>query len=496
MMLNHLLVALARVRTRPILRLLLSSAACVGLVSCGGGGSSSTPAPVVPVQPTVSITAAPAAVVAGQALTLTWGAQNSSAAGCDASGAWTGQVATSGTRAVTPASPGSTTYTITCGAVSNSVTVNVTAAPVLTDNRLPISVDTGPSAAPGALNVPFVSVTVCRPGTAVCQTIDHVMLDTGSYGLRLLVPLDAALALPALAAPAGGAVGECAQFIDGFAWGSVVQADVRLAGELAPAQSIQAMGTAPGGVATIPATCTGIGRNIGSVAALGANGILGVGMLRQDCGSACVNTAVAATYYACAGAACTATRMPLAQQVSNPVAAFAADNNGVLVTLPAVGANGVAALAGTLTFGIGTQANNTIAGETRYVANASGNFTTLYKGRSMTASFLDSGSNGLYFNDASLPGCSLNTGFYCPVAPLTLSATNSAYDGSATGVVTFTLTSVDGIGAAISAVSVGGNNGSQNSSGANAFDWGLPFFFGRRVFVGFEGNPGGAYWAY
>ncbi len=60
-------------------------------------------------------------------------------------------------------------------------------------NTATVTVDAGPAAlASGpdgysAFNQPYVTVTVCAPGsTSNCQTIDHVLLDTGSVGLRLL----------------------------------------------------------------------------------------------------------------------------------------------------------------------------------------------------------------------------------------------------------------------------------------------------------------------
>src|ERR1700686_1097756 len=35
------------------------------------------------------------------------------------------------------------------------------------------------------INEPCVSVTICSPSGANCQTINNILLDTGSYGLRV-----------------------------------------------------------------------------------------------------------------------------------------------------------------------------------------------------------------------------------------------------------------------------------------------------------------------
>jgi Protein of unknown function (DUF3443) len=369
-------------------------------------------------------------------------------------------------------------------------------APPLLPNVLAMVVDAGPAGAGAQINLPYVSVMVCIPGTSTCKVIDHVLVDTGSYGLRLLANQAQGLALPAVTAPDGKAAGECGQFLSGYTWGSVVKADIALGGEAASAQSVQIIGDAPGGLATAPTACSSIGNNIGSLKALGANGILGVGLLRQDCGNACVNNAIAATYYSCASGACAPSRMPLAQQVSNPVASFAVNNNGVLLRLPGVGAGGAASLSGTLTFGINTQANNTIAGETMFRASSAGNFTTSYKGASYSASFIDSGSNGIFFEDASIPQCTVSKGFYCPTSTLALSATTIAADNSASAVVPFTIENVESLGGGVYVANVGGPSAAARNGGSNAFDWGLPFFFGRRVFVGLENGATPGYWAY
>jgi hypothetical protein len=569
---------------------LLAAAACCVLTACGGGGGAPAPAAsgstALPASAIVSIGASPTAATGGQVITLTWSASNTGATSCDASGAWSGKVAISGTQSVTAPAATATAntvgYTLSCGGVSNSAAVVIGAAPTpapivslgfapasvsagqsttltwsstgatlcvatgawngaqalagklaltpasagsydytltcsgpggdasasatlavsaAVNNTAPVMVDNGPAGTTGSINVPFVSVTVCRPGTATCQTIDHVLVDTGSYGLRLIGPLNSALALPAVRTPAGAAAGECAQFISGFTWGALAQADVRIAGEVAAAQSIQLINSAPGGFAGVPASCSGTGSNISTVAALGANGILGIGLFKQDCGQACAGSAIAGAYYGCTASACTAAAMPLALQVSNPGASFASDNNGVILSFPPVGAGGVTSLAGTLIFGIGTQANNRLGSETRYAANNSGNFTTVYQGATMASSFLDSGSNGLYFDDQTLPVCRRSSDFYCPPRLLSLSATNSSFDGRSSGPVGFTLENLDTLDAAITAASIGGTNDSgQPSSGAHAFDWGLPFFFGRRVFIGLEAGASptatGPYWAY
>lgn len=473
-------------------------AALAMLVSaCGGGGSSgSGTAPTAPtapsVQPSITISANPASVTAGQAVTITWDSQNTGASSCQASGAWSGDLSTAGSKQVTTqgsATPFTATYTLTCGSVAKSATVAVASSQG--SNVVPVKVDSGPAASGRNINVPYVSVTVCQPGTTTCQTIDHVMVDTGSYGLRLFGPLDSKMNLPAVKSATGAAIGECGQFVSGYTWGSVVQADVLLGGELASSQSVQVVGDAPGGVSTAPTSCASVGNNIGTVAALGAKGILGVGLFKQDCGTACAATPISGTYYQCANGSCASTTMPLAQQVSNPVAAFASNNNGVILAFPAVANGGAQTLTGSLTFGIDTQSNNALSGAVKYRAGGSGVLSTTYKGTEMRSSFIDSGSNGLFFNDASLAKCSVSTDFYCPGSATSFSATITAYDGSASSVVPFQIEGVDQLGASVTAASIGAPYGSSKT-----FDWGLPFFFGRKVYIGMEGAAAAPYWAF
>ncbi|KQT10229.1 DUF3443 family protein [Ramlibacter sp. Leaf400] len=356
-------------------------------------------------------------------------------------------------------------------------------------NVLQVLVDTGTDGT--SINTPFVTVRVCQPGTTTCADIDHVVLDTGSSGLRVAASaLPAGFALAPITNSDGNAVGQCAQFASGFSWGSVRVADVRMGGEVASSLPIQVVNDPAAPYSQVPASCSSTGPNIGS--GRGANGILGVGFFKEDCGSACDVGVPGAPnfYYGCTGGgACTPSRLALANQVSNPVISFGANNNGVVVVMPPVPTGGAGEATGSLILGVATQANNQLAGATIFSADAQGFFTTTYKGVSFPASFLDSGSNGLFFNDAALPSCG---DFYCPgTTPLSLTATNTSASGLSAP-VDFFIDSITAIRPGAAAAHIGGTNGIPGS-----FDYGLPFFFGRSVFVGYAAPNGpGPFWAY
>ena len=151
-------------------------------------------------------------------------------------------------------------------------------------------------------------------------------------------------------------------------------------------------------------------------------------------------------------------------------------------------------------FGIDTQNNNAVGSATVYAANSNGNFTTTFNGRTLTSSFLDSGSNGLFFSTSAIPSCSRASGwsgFYCPSSAFLLSALNTAADNSASGTVSLTIVNPQTLDATVRAASIGGSIG---RSGTSTFDWGMPFFFGRAVFAAIQGartaHGTGPYWAY
>lgn len=378
--------------------------------------------------------------------------------------------------------------------------------PTTTGNSISLVVDAGPvpNSAP-SVNVAYVTVTVCTPrtsgSTAACQTIDHVTLDTGSSGLRILNSvLSSKMNLPA-ATTNGQAIGECVPYVVGATWGSVRYADIYIGGEVARYVPIQDIGDSPGGATTT--ACSNYGTLQDTQTQLGSNGILGVGSFVSDSGY----------YYACTSSGCNPTTLAVSQMVSNPVVSFATDNNGTVITLPAVSSNGytTALTGGKLIFGIGTQlvtntstniVSNTIPNSASvFTIDASGNFTTYYNNTYLTRSYLDSGSNALFFND-SIALCTYNTWTYCPASTTTLSATNSSASGTPAILVSSpapTIVNADSLFSNINIVA-GNIGGPAGPTSPNTFAWGLPFFYGRTVFTAIEGastlSGTGPYWAY
>ncbi len=457
-------------------------------------------------------------------------------------------------------SPDNSFATYTAPTVSAPITARVTATSVADQaaaatvqitvlpsgggaNVAALNVNGGP--VPGQVhpNGAFTSVTICNVGsrntqTPVCQTVDGVLVDTGSYGLRILQSQIPTLKLSAATDPLGNVLENCASWPDGTVlWGPVETADVYIAGELAgridPTTAtdtglpIQVIPSTP---STVPDGCSNTGvSNSNTPQLLGANGILGIGPEPTDCTVSGINYCDGShqstppnLYYACPSKGCATTDSPVVVpallQVSNPVPYFSSppvfspDVNGVIIQLPSVSDAQTSAI-GTLTFGIGTQANNSLGSATVLTLDASGNFATMFNGQTLTRSFIDSGASAIFFPDGSLPpnslpACTTNKEFYCPTSPAMLSATNmGATQGQST--VDFTVEDADSLLFAFPQDAVlgtlagpKGNHGLCSQGGtACGFDWGLPFFYGRTVYEAIDGQtvsgaPAAPWWAY
>jgi hypothetical protein len=376
--------------------------------------------------------------------------------------------------------------------------------PAPTLNTVALTVDSGPMGATGAINHAYVTVKVCAAGSQTqCANIDHVLLDTGSVGLRLVRSVLAARAvtLSAQTDAQGRAIEECVSFVGGQTWGPVALADVTLAGETAAKLPVQVMDDTGAG-APPPATCGANGTLVNGVSGFDANGLLGVGVFAQDCGPACVNAATPVPiYYGCTAAGvCTAENAALAAQVANPVAMFAADNNGIIVNLPNLqNANGDATVQGELIFGLATQTDNALptTGLTVLGTDATGDFTATYNGgTTVLPALIDSGTDAYAFDDPTIPVCPAATSgvfggfYYCPtVAPQSVFAVNTGVGvNNASNRVDFAIADPRTFVASAAAfIDLAGGPSSTR------FTWGMPFFYGRKIYVGIDQRVAGAY---
>jgi hypothetical protein len=392
-----------------------------------------------------------------------------------------------------------TTTTTTVGSDPNSLScknapaggaVNLTSPPASALNVIPITLNGSTY-----INAPMVSITLCTPGTATCVTVNNILLDTGSYGLRIFASTLTGITPTQINSPSAHPLAECAQFGIGSTWGPIKMADVVLGGEPAVTIPIQIIDST---FASRPTACL---HSDTDPASAGYNGILGIGLFRQDCGSTCVSPNPAPDlYYSCIGSTCTASNAPLASQVTNPIYALPIDNNGSSLELPAIADCGVETVTGALILGIGTRSNNTATATTKFQTNSIGEFTTSFNGTSYTQSFIDSGSNGLFFpRIASLPSCTQPLGgsdltmFDCPYDTVNLTATQIS--GATQKIITFKVNNAYNM---LASPNYNFRDIAANMS--SMFDWGLPFFYGRKIYTGIQGQTSsigtGPYWAY
>jgi hypothetical protein len=408
----------------------------------------------------------------------------------------------------------------------------------------------------GYTNKPCASITICQPGTNTCQTVSDILVDTGSYGLRVFPSGTNAdgssynlssMTLPNVT-QSGLDVATCAQFLDGSAlWGPVVTADVILAsgGERASSIPIELINASYGG--EVPTDCDS-GQAAAVATDAGFNGILGVGLWAQDCGADCdpaysqnvTDSGIEASYYpyyTCSGNNCSQALVSIANQVTNPVSAFPVNNNGLIFELPSISSAGASSVSGSVIFGIGTggNSNNALSSSAKtYYADANAEFATVFNGvtysdsstsASIMGSFIDSGSNSLLFAPPSGVNCceaDSNGDIYSTLVSCSSSSSSgmicSSYSGSATneGVGFSTGDPISGSGVAVSfsvesyytlasgsamAFSDVASADEGSSSNPATFDFGLPFFFGRNIYVGFQKMSGRTlvsqpYWAY
>lgn len=356
--------------------------------------------------------------------------------------------------------------------VKNAASTPTPASPAVS-NTVPIYLDAGPTGT--ALNRPYVDVTICRPGTNICQTIDHVLLDTGSTGLRVQT-ISPTLNLPAKTDATGNTFAECEKFSGGaiYEWGPVRSADIRIGGETALNVPIHVVND-PSFTNAPPCATAGSQNDGGNVQT--KNAILGIGPAKTDCDFCTTLTPKGGDtgYYACNATSCVGTLVPKDSQIANPIALFANDNNGYVISIPPVGSNGTTSTTGLLTFGLGTNANNLLGQAQIYRTDSFGRLYQFINGIGFFTR-IDTGNPAIDMQDASLPLCGI---IYCPPNMVSKTATIVALDRVTQGTATFNVSNPLGLPAGTVLA-----NAALTSANTTL---GLPFFFGRRFASAIDG---------
>ena len=346
-------------------------------------------------------------------------------------------------------------------------------------NVVPLTVRTPHS----GFNRLVVSVTVCVPGTERCATIDDVMVDTGSTGLRLEASaVPPFLDLPAFAGADGKPLAECLRFVHDDAWGPLHRADVRIGGMTARDIPVQVIADDLRPKAAGCPTSTAMPTS---------NGTLGIGQHLLDCQGACTqredrpgvfihDDGVWLPVYG---------SVPIEDRLPNPVSRFPQHGNGVVIDIPASPDSGAEKIVGTLTFGVGTAPNNQ-PGAHLIRLDTKGLITTRYGGADYPASYIDSGTETYILADEALPRCVGMEWAFCVSPARALTATMVGTDGAEVQ-VPFRIG--DYRGALNGHVGAWDGFAEVAEPGSKAFVWGAPFFLGRRVALVFDGmSVGGA----
>lgn len=363
-------------------------------------------------------------------------------------------------------------------------------------NVMPVSVSGSLCGSNKYTNMPCVKIRLCEPGTSNCQDIDNILLDTGSYGLRVfksLITLD----LPEVK---NGLIpyGTCATFGTGAMWGSVHRSDIilgdlSLGGEKAPDIPLQLVDK---DYSNYSSNCSN-GEVDESPTDAYYNGILGIGQFVQDCGTGCTTNTNNNIYFTCTGTTCSKSTIPLNKQVANPINYLPTNNNGSILALPDVSSIGSSSVSGVLILGVGTSTNNAPDDDMYFfqASSTTGYIKSTYKGRTTRALF-DSGTNAYAFYDNTLVNCS-GSSYYCPSSLLNLSVNQEGFNLIS---VNFDFMVEHPGNIFIGGKYVFNNIAFEISHSHNFFIYGLPFHLGKAIFMGIDGKSSslgsGMYWAY
>jgi hypothetical protein len=379
----------------------------------------------------------------------------------------------------------------TCGNVLNSSSLNLTPT----------------------LNSLCASVTICDTNASNCQKISGLRIDTVHAGLRIFKSAINSSTLTALTpvqvSSKNLAILENLSSTD-ILWGSIYQAKITLGGQTTPnLTTLQIIdnGTLSTGsdqsaagssLLTTLNSITSPASNFTLITAPNDtytyNGILGIGPEQYRCinNASCLTDTNNNRYFACetTNHTCTSTTATYAQQLINPIMALSENNNGAIISLPSTAPGGSSSKNGYLILGIDTQSNNTSTGMTAFsCSNYYSELTTSLQGTIFSSSRFQT-LNNQNLIASNIPASPNSPNYYMPYSVQTLKGsilgTNSHLDFQiyignsliiATNYQNYATLSV------FSEFAMYNNK----STGYDAI-YGLPFFLGRNVFIGFENS--------
>jgi hypothetical protein len=356
-------------------------------------------------------------------------------------------------------------------------------APVAASNTMVIKISPGTDVC-NNINQPCVTMVVCSTNNPnQCINVPNILLDSGSIGLRIFASLLKEINLVPESTFLSSTLAQCVHYGDDSAnWGPVSYATLKIGGETLSSIPLQLIDSNFPGNSNCPNAST-------SPQEFGINGVLGVAPINPSSGG---------TYYACNNGNCIPTAVSDTQAVFNPITALALDNNGIILSFPQIPSTGSSAVQGLMTLGIGTRANNQLAVNLSVYpienSNLLASMITNFNQNNLYG-FFDSGSNLLYFVESTIAVCN---GYYCPNPGINLSALNSTLNGGAQKNTAFVVANAEEL---LTYGQTSYNNIAYSFPAfANYFDWGMPFFYGRTVYIAFPNKPtplgNGPYWAY
>jgi hypothetical protein len=383
------------------------------------------------------------------------------------------------------AAPQISSATNGCGTATNIGSTNV--APIYVDG-FPCAANTGGV----AFNQPYTNIKICAPGsTTNCQIIDHVIVDSGSDGVRMAATALKSALLKALPAVTSGAkdLTECETYVDSFVYGPLKTVDLYIAGRSAKSVPVQVFGTGSATGFAVPKACSSQGGSeTDTVSDFGGNGLIGVAFDLTDSGP----------YFSCKANSSNCSANGTYAGIPNVVSKFASDNNGAVMTLPVISVKGTAAnVSGSLIFGVGTKTNNTPpTGTTAIVNNSNGEFNLKVATTATSTAYIDSGTDDLVINDKSLTQCassSAGDGYFCPKSNTKISLGLSSYTTDTVAYsLSYTVANATTLFDSNSGDDVAFDDLAEPASADSAltgdYAMGLTTFFGRTMYFVFNGK--------